>query len=239
MKDSAPGALDMVVKAEQQAKLGTCLAELEEKTSQAIRSAFLDGMTYEQLAERMSVPLGTMKSWIRRGLLKLTGLSRSSMSDDIDHTTPEDEGRLTAAEYVLGVLTTEERRAIETRLALEPALARDVAYWEERLGGMASFVKPVTPPTRTWLRIEAALSAPPPSAGRRASSWGSASFWQGLGVGASAMAAACLAALVFFGDRHASATTAATARAAARHLERHPDQAAEFRRRPSAPTAPA
>jgi RNA polymerase sigma-70 factor (ECF subfamily) len=28
-------------------------------------------MTYEQLAERMSVPLGTMKSWIRRGLLKL------------------------------------------------------------------------------------------------------------------------------------------------------------------------
>jgi RNA polymerase sigma-70 factor (ECF subfamily) len=71
IKDSTPGALDMVVKAEQQAKLGTCLAELEEKTSQAIRSAFLDGMTYEQLAERMAVPLGTMKSWIRRGLLKL------------------------------------------------------------------------------------------------------------------------------------------------------------------------
>jgi RNA polymerase sigma-70 factor (ECF subfamily) len=71
VSDSSPGALDMVVKAEQQAKLGTCLAELEEKTSLAIRSAFLDGVTYEQLAERMSVPLGTMKSWIRRGLLKL------------------------------------------------------------------------------------------------------------------------------------------------------------------------
>ena len=61
----------MVVKAEQQARLGVCLGELEEKASQAIRSAFLDGLTYEQLAERMSVPLGTMKSWIRRGLLKL------------------------------------------------------------------------------------------------------------------------------------------------------------------------
>jgi RNA polymerase sigma-70 factor (ECF subfamily) len=71
VKDSAPGALDMVVKAEQQARLGTCLGELEEKTSSAIRSAFMDGLTYEQLAERMSVPLGTMKSWIRRGLLKL------------------------------------------------------------------------------------------------------------------------------------------------------------------------
>jgi RNA polymerase sigma factor (sigma-70 family) len=71
VQDTAPGALDMVVKAERQARLGACLGELEEKTSQAIRSAFLDGMTYEQLAERMSVPLGTMKSWIRRGLLKL------------------------------------------------------------------------------------------------------------------------------------------------------------------------
>jgi len=71
LRDVTPGALDMVVKAEQQARLGVCLGELEEKTSQAIRSAFLDGVTYEQLAERMSVPLGTMKSWIRRGLLKL------------------------------------------------------------------------------------------------------------------------------------------------------------------------
>jgi RNA polymerase sigma-70 factor (ECF subfamily) len=44
---------------------------LEERQSKAVRSAFLDGVTYEQLAERMGVPLGTMKSWIRRGLLKL------------------------------------------------------------------------------------------------------------------------------------------------------------------------
>ena len=33
-----------------------------------IRSAFLDGANYPQLAEREGVPLGTMKSWIRRGL---------------------------------------------------------------------------------------------------------------------------------------------------------------------------
>jgi RNA polymerase sigma factor (sigma-70 family) len=71
VRDTAPVALDMVVRAEQQARLGMCLGELEEKTSQAIRSAFFDGLTYEQLAEKMGVPLGTMKSWIRRGLLKL------------------------------------------------------------------------------------------------------------------------------------------------------------------------
>ena len=71
VRDEAPAALDLVVAAEQQARLKICLGELEERQSSVIRSAFLDGMTYEQLAERMNVPLGTMKSWIRRGLIKL------------------------------------------------------------------------------------------------------------------------------------------------------------------------
>ncbi len=37
----------------------------------AIRAAFLDGATYDELAQRMDVPLGTMKSWIRRSLQRL------------------------------------------------------------------------------------------------------------------------------------------------------------------------
>jgi RNA polymerase sigma-70 factor (ECF subfamily) len=71
VSDDAPAALDLVVAAEQQARLKVCLGELEERQSAVIRSAFLDGVTYEQLAQRMGVPLGTMKSWIRRGLMKL------------------------------------------------------------------------------------------------------------------------------------------------------------------------
>jgi RNA polymerase sigma-70 factor (ECF subfamily) len=47
------------------------MGELEDRHAAAIRAAFLDGTTYEELSERMRVPLGTMKSWIRRGLLKL------------------------------------------------------------------------------------------------------------------------------------------------------------------------
>jgi RNA polymerase sigma-70 factor (ECF subfamily) len=69
--DPAPAALEQVEAAEQSGRLRTCLQELEERQSAAIRSAFLDGTTYEELAARMGVPLGTMKSWIRRGLLKL------------------------------------------------------------------------------------------------------------------------------------------------------------------------
>jgi len=36
-----------------------------------IRTAFFDGATYENLAARSGSPLGSVKSWIRRGLQKL------------------------------------------------------------------------------------------------------------------------------------------------------------------------
>jgi DNA-directed RNA polymerase specialized sigma24 family protein len=32
---------------------------------------WINDNTYEELAERMKVPLGTMKSWIRRAMIKL------------------------------------------------------------------------------------------------------------------------------------------------------------------------
>jgi RNA polymerase sigma factor (sigma-70 family) len=71
VSDPAPAAVDRVELAQQRHRLARCLDELDAQHSAAIRAAFLDGATYEELAQRMSVPLGTMKSWIRRGLLKL------------------------------------------------------------------------------------------------------------------------------------------------------------------------
>jgi len=38
-----------------------------------IRTAFFEGVAYEALARRLETPLGTVKSWIRRGLAKLRG----------------------------------------------------------------------------------------------------------------------------------------------------------------------
>jgi RNA polymerase sigma-70 factor (ECF subfamily) len=69
--DAAPAAVELLQQAQEHARLATCLGELEERHATAIRSAFMDGLTYEELAGRMNVPLGTMKSWVRRGLLKL------------------------------------------------------------------------------------------------------------------------------------------------------------------------
>ena len=44
VSDSAPGALDVVMRSEQHARLATCMGELEQKTSDAVRAAFYDGI---------------------------------------------------------------------------------------------------------------------------------------------------------------------------------------------------
>jgi anti-sigma-K factor RskA len=121
---------------------------------------------------------------------------------DTDHIAPEDEGRVLAAEYVLGVLGADERRAVEARMAEDASFAREIAEWEERLGGMASYVPPATPPAQTWLRIQASLGDQPLSAAPPlVSVWQSLAFWRGLTIGSSVLAAACVAALVYVGMR--------------------------------------
>jgi RNA polymerase sigma factor (sigma-70 family) len=69
--DDRPLADEQMVTLEDNSRLDRCLGELEDRTRLCIRSAFFDGSTYADLAERESIPLGTMKSWIRRGLLRL------------------------------------------------------------------------------------------------------------------------------------------------------------------------
>ena len=48
-----------------------CLAVLPGNQRQAILLAYYYGMTHEELALQMSAPLGTVKSWVRRGLSRL------------------------------------------------------------------------------------------------------------------------------------------------------------------------
>lgn len=71
--DDSPSAFEVIEQARENERLSHCLEELEERQRVMIRAAFFDGATYPELAERESVPLGTMKSWIRRGLLRLRG----------------------------------------------------------------------------------------------------------------------------------------------------------------------
>jgi RNA polymerase sigma factor (sigma-70 family) len=69
--DPAPGADSALEASETNAKLHVCLDTLAQHERTALRAAFFDGNTYEELAERMRVPLSTMKSTIRRAMIKL------------------------------------------------------------------------------------------------------------------------------------------------------------------------
>lgn len=69
--DSSPDAFAAMESGQDADRLHTCLALLEERQKASIRTAFFDGVTYAELADRAGVPLGTMKSWVRRGLARL------------------------------------------------------------------------------------------------------------------------------------------------------------------------
>ena len=71
LADDTPLASDLIERGDDARRLGACLDELDEKAARCIRTAFFEGVTYEVLAEREDAPLGTMKSWIRRGLQRL------------------------------------------------------------------------------------------------------------------------------------------------------------------------
>jgi RNA polymerase sigma-70 factor (ECF subfamily) len=71
--DDSPTAFEVLEAADDRARLAHCLDQLEERYRALIRDAFVDGASYPELAAREAVPLGTMKSWIRRSLLRLRG----------------------------------------------------------------------------------------------------------------------------------------------------------------------
>ena len=51
--------------------LTACLGQLRQEQQQALRLAFFEGLAHPEVAERMDVPLGTVKTWIRRGMEKM------------------------------------------------------------------------------------------------------------------------------------------------------------------------
>ncbi|MEE8286793.1 MAG: sigma-70 family RNA polymerase sigma factor [Gammaproteobacteria bacterium] len=55
------------------ASVRQCLERLDQNRRGAILLAYYHGMTHEEIAAQLDTPLGTTKSWVRRGLLQLKG----------------------------------------------------------------------------------------------------------------------------------------------------------------------
>lgn len=69
--DGNSDPLQQLLQTAEAAELKSCLAQLDESKRRSIMLAFVDGLTHDQIANRLAAPLGTVKAWIRRGLTAL------------------------------------------------------------------------------------------------------------------------------------------------------------------------
>ncbi|MCM2291499.1 sigma-70 family RNA polymerase sigma factor [Allorhizobium sp. BGMRC 0089] len=52
-------------------RIDRCMEALEAKRAKAVRQAYVEGLSYQELASAFDVPLNTMRTWLRRSLLTL------------------------------------------------------------------------------------------------------------------------------------------------------------------------
>ena len=65
--------IEQLLAHEGDAQLGRCMGSLEAEPKRALLLAFYDGLTHMEIAARMQRPLGTIKAWTRRSLMRLKG----------------------------------------------------------------------------------------------------------------------------------------------------------------------
>lgn len=69
--DDNPGPFERALASADAANLARCLKTLEARHRQSIMLAFFHGLTHSELATHLQQPLGSVKTWIRRGLQQL------------------------------------------------------------------------------------------------------------------------------------------------------------------------
>ncbi len=73
IQDESGSPIEQLLALEGEGRLGHCVDALEPEPKRAVLLAFYDGLTHPEIAERMQRPLGTVKAWTRRSLMRLKG----------------------------------------------------------------------------------------------------------------------------------------------------------------------
>lgn len=84
----SPNPLDLAEASEQAKALHHCLNLLDNKQREVVSLAYMRDLSHGELAEQLKLPLGTVKTWIRRGLEQLRGcMARGSAAKQTTTTT--------------------------------------------------------------------------------------------------------------------------------------------------------
>ena len=124
----------------------------------------------------------------------------------IDQEPPRD---VLAGEYVLGLLSADERLAAEQRIATDSQFAQAVSQWQAHLAPLLEEIAAVRPPDQLWARVHQTLGLDMPlraaplaahatdatTNAQAAPLWNSVRFWRWVSTAGLATAAVCVLAL--------------------------------------------
>lgn len=71
LADPSPDPESDAVMAGEGRRIERCMEQLESDRAVAVKRAYVEGLSYQELAEQFKVPLNTMRTWLRRSLIKL------------------------------------------------------------------------------------------------------------------------------------------------------------------------
>ena len=72
--EAVSDAVDDAIKSEQRGLVSTALAQLPDEQQRLLMLAYFDGLTQSEIAARLGAPLGTVKTRMRSGMMKLREL---------------------------------------------------------------------------------------------------------------------------------------------------------------------
>ncbi len=71
LPDPSAGPFERLQQASQARALSACLDRLEQRERQCLALAYYQGLSHAEVAEHLALPLGSVKSWVRRSLMAL------------------------------------------------------------------------------------------------------------------------------------------------------------------------
>lgn len=79
----SPTPMEHASQQERHTQVRAALAQLSDQQRQVLELSYYEGQSQAEIADRLGIPLGTIKSWARRGLLKLRSHLQTELSEDL------------------------------------------------------------------------------------------------------------------------------------------------------------